>query len=415
MKAAYSIGIRLYAVGIRLASIASSKASKWITGRRNLFDQLEQHVDPEQNWIWVHAASLGEFEQGRPVIDRLRKEHADCKILLTFFSPSGYDVRKNYNGADFVTYMPLDTRSNARKFVTAVKPKLAVFVKYELWYHHLKALEEHGVPVLLISAQFRAKQFYFKTIGRFFLPVLRELKQIFVTDDASAQVLESNGFDNAQIAGDTRIDRVTQIASEQHDHSALRAILGGEKVLVAGSTWPEDEKILIPYINANAIKCVIAPHDIAEHRLREIESRVTGNALRISCISDSDLTDIQVIIVDTMGQLAHLYGLATITYVGGGFGSGIHNILEAAAYGVPILFGPNYQRFGEAHALIGAGVGFPVRDRETLASTLDQLDSPGHLGTISKAAQEYFARHRGATDLIYDYICRERLLTDEPS
>jgi 3-deoxy-D-manno-octulosonic-acid transferase len=407
----YTIGLQLYGLGIRVASIASDKARKWVGGRKHLIARLRREIDPSRKWIWFHAASLGEFEQGRPLIEIIRKQHPDTCILLTFFSPSGYEVRKDYPAADVVCYMPLDTPINARQFVNTVNPILAVFVKYEIWYHHFNQLQKNGTPTLLISAQFRPEQFYFKWYGAFFKPVLRGLRQIFVADDTSLRVLEEHGFNNAELAGDTRIDRVIETSVSHRDFSYLRDILQSEHILVAGSTWPEDEDVVLPLLNKKVIKGIIAPHETDEGHLAKIESELEVSYCRLTNVTKNTRAD--VVIVDTIGDLAHIYHVATIAYVGGGFGSGIHNVLEAAVFGIPVIFGPNHERFAEAQKLISLKAASSISTAEEFENSFHILMTQSSRDQIREVLGRFFASHKGATARIYDYICRERLLQDE--
>ncbi len=410
MKLFYSIGVRLYGLAIRFASLFSNKAAKWVEGRRNLSTRLGNAIDPSRRWIWFHAASLGEFEQGRPLIEKIRRNHPDIAILLTFFSPSGYEVRKNYSAADAVFYMPLDTRGNARSFIESVNPILAVFVKYEIWYHHLSFLQASNIPAILISAQFRPGQIYFKPYGTFFISLLKSLQKIFVADRTSLDILNERGFNNAELAGDTRIDRAIETSRTHRDFSFLLNVLQSEEILVAGSTWPKDEAIITPLLNSGSIKGVIAPHEIDEAHLAAIESVLTVSHIRYSGLQEDSKAD--VVIVDTIGDLAHIYHLATIAYVGGGFGKGIHNILEAAVYRIPVIFGPNYRQFAEAVELIELGAASSISSQETFERSFTVLSDPSRRAGIRANLADYFERHEGATARIYDYICRENLLED---
>lgn len=410
MKLFYSLGVLLYGLGIRFASLFSNKAAKWVAGRRNLSTRMAHAIDPSRQWIWFHAASLGEFEQGRPLIERIRRYHPDIAILLTFFSPSGYEVRKSYNGADAVFYMPLDTPHHARTLVQTVNPLLAVIVKYEIWYHHLNALQNANVPTILISAQFRRGQIYFKPHGAFFMPVLKGLEKIFVADQTSLDILNEHDLSNAELAGDTRIDRVIETSRSHRDFSFLLDVLESEQILVAGSTWPKDEALIIPLLNSRSTKGIIAPHEVDESHLEAIESALTVSHVRLSGLHEDSSAD--VVIVDTIGDLAHIYHIASIAYIGGGFGKGIHNILEAAVFGIPVIFGPNYRQFAEAVELIVLGAASSISSKQAFKSSLLAMSDPGCRAGIRDILRDYFRRHEGATARIYDYICREKLLED---
>jgi 3-deoxy-D-manno-octulosonic-acid transferase len=393
-----------------LAQPFSTKAAKWVKGRSQLFSQLEEFISDDEAWIWVHVASLGEFEQGRPLIERIRVMHTDIRILLTIFSPSGFDVRKNYQGAHLVTYMPLDTPANARKFLNIVNPRLVVFVKYEIWYHHFRQMLDRKIPVLLISAQFRPEQIYFKRLGRMFIPVLKQLQQIFVTDERSRTLLQKQNFKNISLCGDTRVDRVLQIAREHRNFRFIRDVLQTDQVLVAGSTWPEDIRHLLPMINDGSLKCVIAPHENEDQKLEALEKMLAVKSIRLSQIQTDKPAQADVVIVDTMGDLADIYHVGSMSYVGGGFSSGIHNILEPVAHNLPVIIGPNYKSFQEAHELIELGVCITVKSAHEIRVAIDNFNSKNSSGHISQTASQYMEKHAGATAHIYDYIHREMLL-----
>jgi 3-deoxy-D-manno-octulosonic-acid transferase len=410
MTTLYTSAIRLFGAGIKLAQPFSSKASKWVKGRSKLFSELEEAISEEETWVWVHVASLGEFEQGRPLIEHIRELHPEKCILLTFFSPSGYEVRKNYKGAHFVSYMPLDTPANARRFLNIVNPCLAIFVKYEIWFHHLREMVDRKIPVLLISAQFRSRQIYFKRIGRMFLPVLRRLQQIFVVDEKSQTLLAHHNFRNVMLSGDTRIDRVLQIANKHRNFGFIRDVLQTDQILVAGSTWPEDIALLLPLINSGSLKCVIAPHENDERKISELEKMLTVKSVRLSKILPDDLASASVVIVDTMGDLADIYHVGSVSYVGGGFSSGIHNILEPAAHHLPVIVGPNHKRFAEAQEMIALGSCISVNSSRDIQAAIKQFSRDDQADDISKKTGQYMEKHAGATTRIYDYIQRERLL-----
>lgn len=396
--------------GIKLAQPISSKAAKWVKGRKHLFAQLDTTISSENNWIWIHVASLGEFEQGRPLIEMIRKQQPENRILLTFFSPSGYEIRKAYKGADFVTYMPLDTPDNARKFLDIVKPRLVIFVKYEIWYNHFREMMDRNIPLLLVSAQFRAGQFYFKRPGRMFLPVLKNLEQIFVADEQSQVLLKEHGFQNVERSGDTRVDRVLQIANRHQDFGIIRDVLQSEQILVAGSTWPEDIRHLLPMINEGKLKCVIAPHENDEQKLLALEKMLTIKSIRLSQIHEDSSLRVDAVIVDTMGQLADIYHVGSIAFVGGGFSSGIHNILEPVAHRLPVIVGPNHKNFREASELIELGVCVPAKSALEIKKAIDEFGEMDRSERVAELASQYLQKHAGATARIYDYIHRERLL-----
>jgi 3-deoxy-D-manno-octulosonic-acid transferase len=347
----YNFSLFLYTLGIRIASNWNPKALLWIEGRKKIFPLLEKNYsNAGKKTIWVHCASLGEFEQGRPLLEAIREAYPNCIILLTFFSPSGYEIRKNYTGADFVFYLPADSKKNAKRFLQITRPDLAIFIKYEFWYHYLNQLKENKIPTLLVSAIFRESQPFFKTYGGFWRKMLSCYRFIFVQDNNSFNLLRKIGFEkNTSISGDTRFDRVISIAENEIDLPFIKAFCGNHEVVVAGSTWIEDEEVIDHYANNHPEKrFIIAPHEIHETHIHEVE-KLFRHALRYSILSEANnekklseiLTGKNILIMDNMGMLSKLYYFATVTYVGGGFGgAGIHNILEAAVYGKPVLFGP---------------------------------------------------------------------------
>jgi len=410
MIKAYTAAIRLYGVGIKLAQPFSAKASKWVEGRRRLFSNLEEAIADKDNWIWIHVASLGEFEQGRPLIELIRQRHPEAHILLTFYSPSGYQVRKEYRGAHYVSYMPLDTPENAIRFLDIVKPSLVIFVKYEIWLHHFREMADRNIPVLLISAQFRSNQLYFRKIGKMFLKVLEGLQQIFVVDLGSRDQLTSCKFENVVLGGDTRIDRVMQIAAHHRNFDYLKDVLQTDQILVAGSTWPDDIRHLLPLINNEGLKCVIAPHENDESKLLLLEKMIEVETVRLSRIAPSNPGNASVVIVDTMGDLADIYHVSSVAYVGGGFSSGIHNILEPVAYRLPVIIGPNHQRFSEALQLIELGVCIIVKSSGDIRVAIEGYNEESQQHHVSELAAKYLEQHAGATERIYEYIRRERLL-----
>jgi 3-deoxy-D-manno-octulosonic-acid transferase len=395
----YSILIRAFGLAVSIAALFNTKARQWTAGRADLFAGLSDQIAPTKAWIWMHVSSLGEFEQGRPLLERLRTAHPEHGILLTFYSPSGYLVRKDFAGADFVTYMPLDTPSNARKFIQIVNPVIAVFVKYDIWYHHLHALENAGVPTFLISASLRPTQIYFKPWGRFLKRRLQNLTHIFTQTVDGTVMLCDAGFANVSTAGDTRLDRVLDIVASKKDLSTLQSCLPEGPILIAGSTWPEDEARLIPALHKMHLPCVIAPHEITETRLQEIERQLPG-VVRLSVLRNKP-QKVRDVVVDTMGELAHLYALGSIAYVGGGFGKGIHNILEPVAHRLPVLIGPKHGKFVEAVVLRQAGVVQVVTTEDEILSAFEALDDQDFQTKIKEAIKQYIEMNRGATQKIY--------------
>lgn len=399
----YTIAIYLYALAVRLASLTNRKARLMIKGHRKTWRTLRDHAKERQHYVWFHAASLGEFEQGRPLMERLRREHPEKRILLTFFSPSGYEVRKDYAGADLVCYLPFDTPLNARRFVRLVQPEKAFFIKYEFWHHYIDELHRAGVPVYSVSSIFRNDQIFFRPYGRGYARVLHHFNHFFVQNEASRRLLNSLGVTQVSVTGDTRFDRVIDIRNQAKSLPLAAALTGDSRTIVAGSTWPPDEEILIPYFNRHPeLKLIIAPHEVNEERLRSIEQRLKRPALRYSQATLESSAQADCLIIDGYGLLSSLYRYATLAYVGGGFGVGIHNVPEAAVYGVPVFFGPNNQRFREARDLINEGGSFEVTSADDFQAQADRLLADERaLDQSGQAAGDYIRRNSGATEAIF--------------
>jgi 3-deoxy-D-manno-octulosonic-acid transferase len=468
----YNIFLMLYSFGIHIIALWNPKARLWLNGRKNIWAELQGIRDAERGnedtrntkrplrtpkiemqnaeretqnaegeaWkpetgnrklAWVHCSSLGEFEQGRPVLEAIRQQYPDTKILLTFFSPSGYEVRKNSSGADYVMYLPMDSKANVRKFLNIVQPDLAIWIKYEYWYYYLTELKKRHIPLLLVSGIFRKDQPFFKWYGRLHWYMLESFNHLFVQTPASKQLLGTIGFtNNVSISGDTRFDRVVQIAEQFKPIDAITQFCGDSTVIVAGSTWPEDEEELDHYANTHPeIKFIIAPHEIDEDHIKTIE-KLFKYSVRFSQLS---VTSYQVpgtgnrkpeignqmrppntLIIDNIGMLSKLYQYATITYVGGGFGdNGVHNVLEAAVYGKPVVFGPVYEKYVEAVELEQQGGALVINTALELEETLDELltDTPFYQVSC-QSARNYVYKNKGATDRIMQYIQENRLLTN---
>ena len=414
----YNLIIYLYLLGVAIYSRFNEKVRKMWRGEREAFRILREKVDPEAKYVWFHAASLGEFEQGRPLMEQLRREHPEYKILLTFFSPSGYEVRKNYEGADIITYLPLDTITNARRFLRTVRPVMAYFIKYEFWYNYLHILKHRRVPVYSVSSIFRPDQVFFKWYGRQYGKVLNCFTHFFVQNEVSKDLLAKIGITDVTIVGDTRFDRVLQIKEAAKQLPIVEEFIsrkeeGGRRkensnVFVAGSSWPPDEEIFIKYFNAHPEwKLIIAPHVIGEDHLKQIERLLEGRkVLRYTAAEKSltshpsPLTSYDVLIIDCFGLLSSIYRYGDVAYVGGGFGVGIHNLLEAAVWSVPVFFGPNNQKFQEAQGLKKNG-GMEITDYESFAQQMDRLTKDAdYLRSQGEQAGRYVQSRSGATEKV---------------
>ena len=406
----YHLIIYIFEFGLFVTSFFSQKVKKMWRGERDSFRILREKVDPEASYAWFHAASLGEFEQGRPIIEEYRRIHPDHKILLTFFSPSGYEVRKNYEGADIICYLPIDTPTNARRFLRTVRPCVAFFIKYEFWYNYMHILHHRSVPTYSVSSIFREEQIFFKWYGYKYRHVLRCFTHLFVQNEHSRELLHGIGIDNVDVTGDTRFDRVTQIAHQSKTLPAVKAFCGERKVFIAGSSWLPDEQIFIPYFKAHPDwKLIIAPHVIDESHLSQIMSLLDGKKVirytQISLEEAKALPEADVLIIDCFGLLSSIYKYGTVAYVGGGFGVGIHNLPEAAVWNIPVIFGPNHGRFQEALELKTCGGGLPIANATDFQHIMDRFiaDSDA-LQTAANAAGTYVNSRSGATALILKRI-----------
>ncbi len=371
-------------------------------GERAAIGLLREKVVSDAQYVWFHAASLGEFEQGRPLMEQMRREHPEFKILLTFFSPSGYEVRKNYEGADIICYLPLDTPFNARRFLRTIRPVMAFFIKYEFWYNYLHILKHRNVPVYSVSSIFRPGQIFFRWYGRQYSRVLKCFTHFFVQNEVSRELLHSIGIDQVTISGDTRFDRVLQIRDAAKELPLVEAFKDDHNVFVAGSSWPPDEDIFIRYFNEHRNwELVIAPHVIDEDHLQQIISKLNRKVVRFTQATESEAREADVLIIDCFGLLSSIYRYGEVAYVGGGFGVGIHNVLEAAVWGVPVIFGPNNQRFQEAQGLLASEGGFQIKDYDTFCQLMDRFDTDkAYLQTTGKKAGSFVAQHAGATATI---------------
>ena len=421
----YNLIIYLYLLGVAIASRFNEKVRKMWRGERDAFRVLREQVEPGGRYVWFHAASLGEFEQGRPLMEQLRRDRPELKILLTFFSPSGYEVRKDYQGADIICYLPLDTPLNARRFLRLIRPEMAFFFKYEFWYNYLHILKHRQVPVYSVSSIFREGQVFFRWYGRQYGRVLKCFTHFYVQNEKSRELLASIGLTNVTITGDTRFDRVLQIKEEAaHDGGTIESLLkaktivapsgaeGGAsatpKVFVAGSSWLPDEEIFIRYFREHPDwKLIIAPHVIGEDHLQQIEKLLQGRKV-VRYSGGAGCESPEALIIDCFGLLSSIYRYAKVTYVGGGFGVGIHNTVEAAVWGRPVVFGPNNEKFQEAQELKACGGGFEIGSYEDFARLMDRFDSdPQFTAAAGHAAGQYVQQKAGATRrILADTIAR---------
>ena len=408
----YNIAIYLYLIGVAIASLFNEKVKKMWRGERQAIRTLKEKVDPEAKYVWFHAASLGEFEQGRPLMERLRELHPEYRILLTFFSPSGYEVRKDYKGADIVCYLPLDTIRNSRRFLRAVRPVMAVFIKYEFWYNYFHILQHRGVPVYSVSSIFRKNQIFFRSYGRSYAKVLHCETRFFVQNEESRQLLHGIGIDRAEVVGDTRFDRVLQIRDAAKRLPIVEAFCNGSAAtgnqashrptFVAGSSWGPDEDIFIPYFNRHREwRLIIAPHVISEEHLQQIAAKLQRKTVRYTQTTPEEAVQAECLIIDCFGLLSSVYNYGDVAYVGGGFGVGIHNVLEAAVWHMPVFFGPNNKHFQEAQWLLQAKGGIEIADADDFNAHMDQLAaSPKLIDELGEAAARVVEQHTGATERV---------------
>jgi 3-deoxy-D-manno-octulosonic-acid transferase len=395
----YTIGIQFYALIVKIFSLFNTKAAFFINGRRNLFERISQTIDPSQKHIWFHFASLGEFEQGRPVLESLKQIYPQKKIVITFFSPSGYEIRKDYQNADGVFYLPLDTAKNAKELIKAFNPEMAIFTKYEFWYHYFDVLAKNHIPIYVISSIFRPGQVYFRWYGGLNRKILSFVTHFFVQNEESKTLLQQLNITNVTVSGDTRFDRVVANAQSPKQLEIIAEFCANRKVFIAGSSWPADEEILCELAKANLNwKFIIAPHEIDERHITKIQELFPGAIKYSEGQSDQNA---QVLIIDNIGLLSAIYQYGDIAYIGGGFGVGIHNTLEAAAFGIPVIFGPNYQRFKEAKDLIQLGAAKSISNKDQLNNAFKVLTATKEPGLI---AAQYVDEHKGSTEKIVTYL-----------
>ncbi|GAB4006155.1 glycosyltransferase N-terminal domain-containing protein [Spirosoma migulaei] len=401
----YNTGIFVFQQFVRLAASVNPKARKWVDGRRDWTTKLHQQFDGnKQSIAWFHAASLGEFEQGRPVIEAFRTQYPDYKVLLTFFSPSGYEVRKNYEGADCIIYLPADTPGNARQFVAIVKPSIAFFIKYEFWYNYLRELKQANVAVISFSAIFRPDQLFFKPWGSFYRNLLRYFDHILVQNQESVDLLKSIDITQVTLAGDTRFDRVAQVAAAKKEIPVAAAFKNSKPLLVVGSAWPEDMDVLIPFLNAfdKPLKVIIAPHEIHDAEIERWRAQLIKPSVRFSQTDEVSVTQADILFIDNVGMLTSLYQYGEFAYIGGAFKQGLHNSLEAATFGVPVFFGPDYAKYQEAVDLVNEGAAFPISSTTDLSVAFSrQYTDSSEAAQISR---NYVLRNIGATGKVMDVV-----------
>ena len=408
----YNIIMYIIQLGVAIGSIFNDKLRKMWQGEQDAVQTLRKKVEPDADYIWFHAASLGEFEQGRPLMEQIKKSYPQYKILLTFFSPSGYEVRKNYEGADIITYLPIDTVGNARQFLRTVRPVMAFFIKYEFWYNYLHILQYRGIPAYSVSSIFRPDQVFFKWYGRGYGRVLKCFTRFFVQNEESKKLLESIGIHDTMVVGDTRFDRVLQIKEASKLLPIVERFVKGtpedpKKVFVAGSSWQPDEEIFLKYFNNHRDwKLIVAPHVIGEDHLKFIFSLIKDK--KVVCYTqatEGNVADADVLIIDCFGLLSSVYHYGDVAYVGGGFGVGIHNVLEAAVWGMPVLFGPNNKHFVEAQGLLQSGGGIEIEDYETFSLIMSQLsDDSAYYDTCGQEAGAFVQSLAGATKKVLSSV-----------
>lgn len=403
----YRIFIRLYTFAIRLAALFNHKARQWVSGRKNQFAIIREKINTSEKKVWFHTSSLGEFEQARPVMERFKTEFPDYKIVLTFFSPSGYEIRKNYEGADYIFYLPADTRTNARKWLELLQPEKVFFVKYDFWFNYINEIHKRNTPLYFFSVKLRKNQYFFKWYGGWFRKQLHKINFLFVQDQTTQELLRNIGCSNTVVSGDTRFDRVLSVTQHAREFPVAAAFAGQSQVVIAGSTWPVDEDMLKTFIikQSGKYKYIIAPHEIHEERIEAFTKIPGKKAIRFSLATLENVTDADILIIDSIGKLMHLYKYGQVAYIGGGFGKNVHNILESATFGVPVVFGPNYHKFQEILDLIALHGAFPVNNYETLEQQLlCLLNDTTLLEKTSAICATFVKDSAGATERIFEYL-----------
>lgn len=406
MRLLYNFGIRLFILALKVASLKNEKARKWLKGRKGLLKKIKKGQNRDEKLIWVHCASLGEFEQGRPLIEEIRRKYPEKKIVLTFFSPSGYEIQKDYPNVDYVYYLPADTRRNARRFIKYCNPEVVFFIKYEYWFNYLSQLKKKKIPVYFVSTIFRKDQLFFKKRGGWYRKMLRMATHFFLQNEESANLLHTLKIENYTVVGDTRFDRVAHVYENVKPIPLVEQFLGGYKAIIAGSSWKAEEALLMQYYRINSsMKLIIVPHEVTRENIDRIKSQFNNQVVLYSEFSKSYSPDKKVLIIDAYGLLTSLYQYGFITLVGGGFGAGIHNILEPAAFGMPVIFGPNYLKFREAVEMSEIHCAFPVENIEDFNTLLNNLlKDPVLVKKLGDQASEYVKSNVGATRKILDFV-----------
>ena len=405
----YNILINIAWFGLKVVALFNAKIKLFVKGRKNSFTMLKEQISSNNKTIWMHVASLGEFEQGLPILERLRIDYPEHKLVLTFFSPSGYEIKKNTTVADSVVYLPMDSNSKVKRFLDLIQPELAIFVKYEVWPNYLYHLKKRKIPTILVSAIFSERQIYFKSFGGFMRKSLDTFSHFFVQDEKSKKLLESIGFNNATIGGDTRLDRVSEILKRNNQLDFMNRFKNNQLCLVAGSTWPEDEELLINHINntKEKMKFVIAPHEIKPAHIEKITSALQKRTILYSEIDNQNLKEFDILIIDTIGLLTKIYSYANIAYVGGGFATGLHNTMEPAVFGIPIIIGPLFEGFKEAKDLVKEGGIISVSNQDSFNNLMSELlNNPISIKNIGDINSNYINSNKGAADLIMQYISK---------
>lgn len=402
-KILYEFFIRFFWLGANVYQLFSTKTTKWVKGRKNWRTDLLNFVaSNNKRIIWIHASSLGEFEQARPIIDQIKNDQPNYAVVCTFFSPSGYEVRKNYAQADWVTYIPLDTQANADFWLDNLNPILSIFIKYDVWPNMVKTLSDRGIKTILVCASFRENQFYFKKYGEWFLSVLKMFSHIYLANQASYSLLKKEGFEHISLSGDTRYDRVVANASKPQIFPKIERFIKGQKVLVCGSTWQDDEQLIHQLYKSGLLegwKLIIAPHEVSKSHISELQNLFEFEAELESTLGESN-RDLQVLIVDSIGKLASIYQYGDVSYIGGGFGAGIHNILEAAVFGCPVIFGPKYKKFTEAVEMVKANYAVSILNFRGLKKAFKQF----HQQDLSTSISKFVINKTGATNDIMAYV-----------